>query len=68
MAKKKKSIDLSSQNISYETDDGTVKILRFNPNMMTVDINIYAEGEKVRPLSIRFAQLPKHIKQLVRPL
>lgn len=68
MAKKKKSVDLSARNITYETDDGTVKILRFNPNMMTVDINLYTADNQTEAKCIPFAHLPKPVKKLVRPL
>ena len=68
MAKKKKSIDLADKNIEYSLNDDSIKVIHFNPNTMTVDINIHSEGQKVRSESIRFAQLPKHIKQLVRPI
>ena len=67
MAKKKKSIDLSSKNIEYDTEEGHVKVIRFNPNNKSVDINLYVEGEKTRSLSIAFAHLPKPVKQLVKP-
>lgn len=68
MAKKKKTVDLSAKDIAYEIEEGTVKVIRFNPNLMTVDINIYAENENVRSATIPFAQLPKPIKQLIHPL
>ena len=68
MAKRKQTIDLSSQNITYETEKGRVKVIRFNPNSKSVDINLYIEGEKVRTLAIAFAHLPKHVKKLLKPL
>jgi hypothetical protein len=68
MGKKKKVIDLSSQEITYGIEGGSVKVVRFDPNRMSVDINIYAENENVRSATIPFAQLPKAIKQRVRPL
>ncbi len=68
MAKKKRSIELVDQNITYDVDEGVVKVIRLDPNTMTVDVNVHVEGQKARPERIRFAQLPKHIKKLVRPL
>lgn len=68
MAKKKHSLDLSSRDITYESDEGSIKVLRFNPNAMTVDITICEAGQKVRLRTIPFAHLPKPIKRLVRPL
>ena len=67
MAKKKKAIELSDKNIEYDTEEGRVKVIRFNPNNKSVDINLYAKGEKARSLSIAFAHLPKPVKQLVKP-
>ena len=68
MAKRKKSIDLTTQNIEFQSDEGAVKVIRFNPNTMTVDVNIHQEGMKVRSESIPFAHLPKPVKQRIRPL
>ena len=68
MAKKKQSIELSDKNIEYDTEEGRIKVIRFNPNNQSVDVNLYVEGEKVRSIAIAFAHLPKPIKKLVRPL
>lgn len=68
MAKRKKSIELAGKDIYYDIDEGTVKVIRLDPNTMTVDVNIRIDGQKTRAERIRFAQLPKHIKILVRPL
>jgi hypothetical protein len=68
MGKKKKVIDLSSQEITYAIEEGSVKVVRFDPNRMTVDINIRDENENVRSATIPFAQLPKAIKRLIHPL
>ena len=68
MAKRKKSVDLTMQNIEFQSDEGVVRIVRFNPNTMTVDVNIHQEGMKVRSETLPFAHLPKPLKQRIRPL
>ena len=65
---KKRSIDLADKDIHYNVDEGVVKVIRLDPNTMTVDINIHTKAKKTRSERIKFAQLPKHIKQLARPL
>ena len=66
MAKRKKpTIEIS--DVSYTTEDGAlVKVIKFNPTKMSVDINIHKEGEKVESRSIAFAHLPKKIKQQIK--
>ena len=65
MAKKKKPV-VEVKDLSYTTEDGNlVKIIKFNPEKMSVDINIHAEGEKVKSTSIAFAHLPKNIKKVL---
>ncbi len=68
MAKRKRSIELVDKNIHYDVEEGIVKVVRFDPNTMTVDVNVHVKDQKVRAERIRFAQLPKNIKILVRPL
>jgi hypothetical protein len=67
MAKKKKSIDLSNQNITFKTKEQTVKVLSLNLNSMDVEV-IVMEDEKKKVKKMPFAHLPKEIKKLVRPL
>lgn len=68
MAKKKKVINLSEQNISYIEDERTIRVISFNPNSMEVDVSISVEGEKKRVMKLPFAHLPKEIKKAVRPI
>jgi len=66
MAKKKKSVK-EIKDVSYKTEDGAlVKVIKFNPEKMSVDINIHIEGQKVESKSIAFAHLPKNIKKLIK--
>jgi len=66
MAKKRKpTIEIS--DVSYTTEDGAlVKVIKFYPSKMCVDINIYVEGEKTQSKSIAFAHLPRKIKQKIK--
>lgn len=68
MAKKKKVINLSEQNISYIEDERTIRVISFNPNSMEVDVSISVEGEKKRVMKLPFAHLPKEIKKLIKPV
>ncbi len=68
MAKKKKVINLSEQNIIYTENERTIKVIAFNPNTMEVDVSIVVEDEKKRVMKLPFAHLPKEIKKLVRPI
>lgn len=66
MAKKKKPV-VEIKDVSYNTEDGAlVKVIKFNPEKMSVDINIHVEGQKVESKSIAFAHLPKNIKKIVK--
>jgi hypothetical protein len=68
MAKKKKTIDLSSDNITFVEKEELYKLLSLNLNSMNVEVSIVVEGEKKRVQKMAFAHLPKHIKKLVRPI
>jgi len=66
MAKKKKPVK-EIKDVSYKTEDGAlVKVIKFNPEKMSVDINIHVEGKKVESKSIAFAHLPKNIKKIIK--
>ncbi len=68
MAKKKKNIELSSKNITYQIDKQNYKVIRFIPSTMCVDILVTNEGMlKEGLLNIPFAHLPKNIKKIVKP-
>ena len=68
MAKKKKVINLSEQNISYTEDERDIRLISFNPNTMEVDVSISVEGEAKRVMKLPFAHLPKEIKKIVKPV
>ncbi len=67
MAKKKKSIDYSSENIIFELEKRQEKLMRFNPNLQEVELKCLDEGVKGTH-TVAFAHLPKEIKQLIKPL
>ena len=70
MAKKKKPvIDLSGKGLSFQIDDLEARLLSFNPNTMTVLVNFYDNGLKVKTdSSFPFAHLPKPLKAALKPL
>jgi len=67
MAKKKKTLDFSEQGISFKLKGQEIKILSLNQNSMDVEMIIH-EDEKKRVSKMPFAQLPKEIKKLLRPI
>jgi glucosamine 6-phosphate synthetase-like amidotransferase/phosphosugar isomerase protein len=67
MAKKKKTIDFSNQNITFISKDETIKVLSLNLNSMDVEVLII-NNEKKSVQKMPFAHLPKEIKKIVRPL
>lgn len=67
MAKKKKSVDYSQQNIIFTMDKKQEKLMRFMPDVQAVELKCMEPGSKGTH-EVAFAHLPKEIKQLVKPL
>jgi hypothetical protein len=68
MAKRKKTIELSKQNISYTIDNQSYKVIRFYQSSMEVDVVIDGVGKmKIGQNKLPFAHLPKEIKKLIKP-
>jgi hypothetical protein len=67
MAKKKKSIELTAQEISFTEKDTLYKLMRFYPDKMTLDTMVYEAGEKQGMRNIPFAHLPKELKKKIKP-
>ncbi len=69
-SKKKKSIvELTDHEITFSLDDDLARVLAFNPNTMTVHINIYHNDQLIRTdQSFPFAHLPKTIKKAIKPI
>gem|GEM_PF-1099689 len=67
MAKKKKSIELSDKNITFESKKITYKVIRYYPTAMTLDVLIQADGVKQGVQTVPFAQVPKEIKKIIKP-
>ena len=67
MARKKKSIDFSNQEIFFEIEQECYKVMRFHPSNMTVDVTRYVDGKKSGQSNLAFAHLPKAIKQIIKP-
>lgn len=66
MAKKKKSIELSDQKISFEIEKTSYRVIRFFPSRMTLDVMVFENGEKLGMRNIPFAHIPKEIKKMIK--
>lgn len=67
MAKKKKNIDYTSQNIIFTLDEREEKLIRFNPNLQEAELKCL-EADAKGTHFVAFAHLPKEIKQRIKPL
>ena len=67
MGKKKQTLDFSSQDITFKIKEQSFKVLSLNLNSMDIEVIEYEETRK-KVAKIPFAQLPKDIKKLLRPL
>jgi len=67
MGKKKQTLDVSSQNITFKVKEQSFKVLSLNLNSMDIEVIEYEETRK-KVTKMPFAQLPKDIKKLLRPL
>ena len=65
---KKKTLNLSDQNIHYMDQKKHIKVMNLNLNTMRVEIVISIEGENKKIEKIPLGHLPKEIKKLVRPV
>ena len=67
MAKSKKSIDLSKDNLSFEDRNQTIKLLTFKIDNMTLDISIFEKEKFIKNSTMVFAHLPKKLKTKLNP-
>jgi len=67
MARKKKSVDYSKENIIFTMDLKQEKLMRYMPEVQAVELKCMEPGSKGIH-EVAFAHLPKDIKQLVKPL
>ena len=68
MAKKKKSVELSSKNINFDIEKISYKVIRFYPSAMTIDVIVLDENnQKIGMQNIPFAHIPKEIKKIIKP-
>ena len=68
MAKKQKIIDLKSENINFNEGDKLIKVLLLKCTNMTVDLAIFQNEVFIENQNRAFAQLPKNIKQKIKPV
>jgi len=68
MAKKKKSVELSNQNIEFSLLETHYKVIRYYPDKMTLDVMKFDKDKtKLGMQNLPFAHLPKNIKKLIKP-
>ena len=66
--KRKKSIELTQQKISFYLEKTLYKVIRYYPTAMSVDVMVYDEnGKKIGMQNIPFAHLTKEAKKLIKP-
>jgi len=63
---KKKTVELTNQKITFEIEKLSYKVIRFYPTRMTLDVNVFENGEKQGMQNIPFAHLPKEAKKLIK--
>ena len=63
---KKKTVELTNQKITFEIEKLSYKVIRFYPTRMTLDVNVFENGEKQGMQNIPFARLPKEAKKLIK--
>lgn len=68
MAKKKKTVDLRTLNISYNENNLTHKLNYLKTQEMTVELSIYNNKDFIENKTIPFAHLSKSIKKQINPV
>lgn len=67
MAKRKKSVELSEQNLTCKVNEIEYKIIRYYPSAMSVDVKAMGENAAKGLQNIPFAHLSKEMKKRVKP-
>jgi hypothetical protein len=67
MAKKKKSVELSDQKITFNILKVSYKVIRFYPSSLELDVMVHEDGEKLGMQKMAFAHIPKEIKKIIKP-
>jgi len=67
MAKKKKTIELSSKKIEFTQESRLYKVIRFYPSDMSIDAMVFDNDIKEGVKNIPFAHIPKSVKKLIKP-
>lgn len=65
---KKAIIDLKNMNLSFEDRNQTIKLITFKTTNMTLDIEVYENGNFIKKSNMVFAQIPKKLKAKLNPL
>jgi len=67
VAKKKKSVELSDQKITFNILKVSYKVIRYYPTSMELDVMVYEDDVKIGMQKIAFAHVPKEIKRIIKP-
>jgi hypothetical protein len=68
MSKKKKSVELSNEEIKFTFENRHYKIIRYYPTQMNVDVmEIDANGVNIGLSKLPFAHIPREIKKRIKP-
>jgi len=68
MARKKKRVELSSENIEFQLENIVYKVVRYYPDKMTLDLLKFdLDGTKQNVQHFPFAHLPREIKKTIKP-
>jgi hypothetical protein len=68
MAKKKKSIQLASQDITFILEQRFFKLIRLDLKSMIVEtIETDANGKTIGLTKLPFAHIPREIKKIIKP-
>ena len=64
--KAKKTLELKNQNIAFEIEKISYKVIRFYPTKMTLDVMVFEDEKKQDMQNIPFAHLPKSTKKIIK--
>jgi len=67
VAKKKKSLELSDQKITFNILKVSYKVIRFYPSSLELDVMVHEDGVKLGMQKIAFVHIPKEIKKIIKP-
>jgi hypothetical protein len=68
VGKKKPVVDLTDRELDFMIGDTVAKLIAFDPNTMTLQVNLHEAGQPVKTDRVfPFAHLPKALKKTIKP-